>query len=91
VVGQALAAGLSGAKITGAGGGGFLLAICPVEYQRAVRESLSDIRELPIKFDTLGTRIVLNVARDIWDLILVPAEPYRALVVSRPPTRSSYT
>jgi hypothetical protein len=30
-----------------------------------VRESLSDMRELPIKFDTLGTQVVLNVARDI--------------------------
>jgi D-glycero-alpha-D-manno-heptose-7-phosphate kinase len=65
-VGRALAAGASGAKITGAGGGGFLLAICPVEHQRAVRGSLSDMRELPIKFDTLGTRVVLNVTRDIW-------------------------
>ena len=65
-VGRALAAGASGAKITGAGGGGFLLAICPAEHQRAVRQSLSDMRELPIKFDTLGTRVVLNVARDIW-------------------------
>ena len=65
-VGRALAAGASGAKITGAGGGGFLLAICPIERQRAVRESLPDMRELPIKFDTLGTRVVLNVARDIW-------------------------
>jgi D-glycero-alpha-D-manno-heptose-7-phosphate kinase len=65
-VGRALAAGASGAKITGAGGGGFVLAICPVEHQRAVRESLSDMRELPIKFDSLGTRVVLNVTRDIW-------------------------
>jgi D-glycero-alpha-D-manno-heptose-7-phosphate kinase len=65
-VNRALAAGASGAKITGAGGGGFVLAICPVERQRAVRESLSDMRELPIKFDSLGTRVVLNVVRDIW-------------------------
>jgi D-glycero-alpha-D-manno-heptose-7-phosphate kinase len=65
-VGRALAAGASGAKITGAGGGGFVLAICPVERQQAVRESLSSMRELPIKFDSLGTRVVLNVARDIW-------------------------
>ena len=48
------------------GGGGFVLAICPVERQRAVRERLPDMRELPIKFDSLGTRVVLNVVRDIW-------------------------
>ena len=63
---RALDAGAAGAKLTGAGGGGFLLVICPPERQRAVRESLSDMRELPIKLDRLGSRIVLNVQRDIW-------------------------
>ncbi len=65
-VSRALDAGASGAKLTGAGGGGFLLVICPVERQRAVRESLTDMRELPVRFDRLGSRIVLNVQRDIW-------------------------
>jgi D-glycero-alpha-D-manno-heptose-7-phosphate kinase len=63
---RALDAGASGAKLTGAGGGGFLLVICPMERQRAVRENLSGMRELPIKLDALGSRIVLNVMRDIW-------------------------
>jgi D-glycero-alpha-D-manno-heptose-7-phosphate kinase len=62
----ALGAGASGAKLTGAGGGGFLLVICPVERQHAVRESLAHMRELPVKLDRLGSRIVLNVLRDIW-------------------------
>ena len=65
-VSQALEAGASGAKLTGAGGGGFLLVICPVEQQRAVRQSLADMRELPVKLDHLGSRVVLNVLRDIW-------------------------
>ena len=60
-VDRALDAGASGAKLTGAGGGGFLLVICPMERQRAVRESLADMRELPVKLDRLGSRIVLNV------------------------------
>jgi len=63
---RALEAGATGAKLTGAGGGGFLLIICPMERQRAVRESLADMRELPVKLDLLGSRIVLNVLRDIW-------------------------
>ena len=63
---RALDAGASGAKLTGAGGGGFLLVICPVEHQRAVRESLAEMRELPVKLDRLGSRVVLNVLRDIW-------------------------
>jgi D-glycero-alpha-D-manno-heptose-7-phosphate kinase len=65
-VGRALDAGASGAKLTGAGGGGFLLVICPMERQRAVRRSLADMRELPVKLDRLGSRVVLNVMRDIW-------------------------
>ena len=63
---RALEAGAAGAKLSGAGGGGFLLVICPIERQRAVRESLSDMRELPVKLDHLGSRVVLNVLRDIW-------------------------
>ncbi len=65
-VGRALGAGATGAKLTGAGGGGFLLVICPMEHQRAVRRSLADMRELPVKLDRLGSRVVLNVMRDIW-------------------------
>ena len=65
-VARALDAGASGAKLTGAGGGGFLLVICPMEQQRAVRESLADMRELPVKLDPQGSRVVLNVLRDIW-------------------------
>jgi len=62
----ALDAGAYGAKVTGAGGGGFLLVICPAEAQRAVRESLRDMQELPVKLDRLGSRVVLNVTNDIW-------------------------
>jgi D-glycero-alpha-D-manno-heptose-7-phosphate kinase len=65
-VDRALGAGAIGAKLTGAGGGGFLLVMCPVERQRAVRESLADMRELPVKLDRLGSRVVLNMQRDIW-------------------------
>jgi D-glycero-alpha-D-manno-heptose-7-phosphate kinase len=63
---RALDAGASGVKLTGAGGGGFLLVICPMERQRAVRESLRSMQELPVKLDRLGSRVVLNVLRDIW-------------------------
>jgi D-glycero-alpha-D-manno-heptose-7-phosphate kinase len=63
---RALDAGATGVKLTGAGGGGFLLVICPMERQRAVREGLTDMQELPVKLDRLGSRVVLNVLRDIW-------------------------
>jgi D-glycero-alpha-D-manno-heptose-7-phosphate kinase len=66
MVDHALAAGATGVKVTGAGGGGFLLAICPPEHQRAVRHSLDTFKELPVKLDRLGSRVVLNIMRDIW-------------------------
>ena len=62
----ALDAGATGAKVTGAGGGGFLVVTCPPEHQRQVRERLSDLTELPIKLDPVGSRVILNVHRDIW-------------------------
>jgi D-glycero-alpha-D-manno-heptose-7-phosphate kinase len=65
-VALALDAGATGVKLTGAGGGGFFLVICPMEKQRAVRDSLAYMREFPVKLDRLGSRVVLNVQRDIW-------------------------
>src|SRR5215207_7021536 len=62
----ALAAGASGAKVTGAGGGGFLLVTCPPEHQGAVRDRLADMTELPIKLEPVGSRVIFNVHRDIW-------------------------
>jgi D-glycero-alpha-D-manno-heptose-7-phosphate kinase len=62
----ALAAGATGAKITGAGGGGFLLVVSPLECQRAVREELAHMKELPINIEPSGSRVVVNVHRDIW-------------------------
>lgn len=65
-VASALEAGASGAKVSGAGGGGFLLVVCPVEHQQSVRQRLVDMKELPIKIDPFGSRVVLNMHRDIW-------------------------
>ncbi|HEY3468969.1 MAG TPA: GHMP kinase [Amycolatopsis sp.] len=62
----ALAAGASGAKVTGAGGGGFLLVTCPLEHQHAVRERLSGMKELPIQLERQGSRVIFNVHQDIW-------------------------
>jgi D-glycero-alpha-D-manno-heptose-7-phosphate kinase len=65
-VSRALDGGASGVKISGAGGGGFMLVFCPVERQHAVRQALNDMKELPVKLDHLGTRVVMNIVRDIW-------------------------
>jgi D-glycero-alpha-D-manno-heptose-7-phosphate kinase len=65
-VAKALDAGATGVKVTGAGGGGFILAFSHPQHQQAVRRALSPMRELPVKLDRLGTRVVLNIQRDIW-------------------------
>jgi D-glycero-alpha-D-manno-heptose-7-phosphate kinase len=57
----ALAAGAIGGKITGAGGGGFLLLYCRPEHQSAVREALGNPRELAFDFDRVGTRVIFNI------------------------------
>jgi D-glycero-alpha-D-manno-heptose-7-phosphate kinase len=62
----AISAGATGVKVTGAGGGGFLLVVCPLENQRRVREQLAHLRELPISIEPFGSRVILNIHQDIW-------------------------
>jgi D-glycero-alpha-D-manno-heptose-7-phosphate kinase len=62
----ALAAGADGAKIAGAGGGGFVLVSCSPERQSAVRDALGHMTELPMRIDPHGSRIVLNIHSDIY-------------------------
>jgi D-glycero-alpha-D-manno-heptose-7-phosphate kinase len=56
-------AGASGGKITGAGGGGFLLLFCPVERQPQVRAALGQLREVPFRLEQDGTKAVFNNRR----------------------------
>lgn len=57
---EARAAGAIGGKISGAGGGGYLLLYCPPRRQRAVRERLSGmgLRELSFAFDREGVKLL---------------------------------
>lgn len=55
-------AGAVGGKITGAGGGGFLLLYCPHEKQDAVRSALN-LQELPFKLEHDGSKVIFNYHR----------------------------
>jgi D-glycero-alpha-D-manno-heptose-7-phosphate kinase len=50
--------GAIGGKITGAGGGGFLLLFVPPADQKKVREELRELLHVPIRFESEGSRIV---------------------------------
>jgi len=60
---KARAAGALGGKITGAGGGGFLLLYCPHEFQNAVRQALEPLQELPFRFEHDGSKVIFNYHR----------------------------
>lgn len=55
-------AGALGGKITGAGGGGFLLLYCEPQLQPAVREAMrqQDIQEMTFGFDMQGAQAIVN-------------------------------
>ncbi len=55
---RALECGALGGKITGAGGGGFLLLFVPPEKQNAVREALSELLFVPVRLEFNGSQIV---------------------------------
>jgi D-glycero-alpha-D-manno-heptose-7-phosphate kinase len=63
---RAIAAGASGGKISGAGGGGFLLLYCLREKQNRVREALRDYRELPFLLENDGSKVIFNYRRYTW-------------------------
>ena len=56
-------AGAIGGKLTGAGGGGFLLLYCPHAKQEAVRASLGPLQELPFQLERDGTKVIFNYRR----------------------------
>jgi D-glycero-alpha-D-manno-heptose-7-phosphate kinase len=54
--------GALGGKITGAGGGGFLLLYCEPRYQADVREIMrrQDVHEMTFRFDLNGAQAIVN-------------------------------
>mgnify|MGYP001238112984 CR=1 FL=1 len=57
---SAMNAGALGGKVCGAGGGGFIIFIVPEENQKSVRKSLSKLKEIKVKFDDYGSKVVFS-------------------------------
>jgi D-glycero-alpha-D-manno-heptose-7-phosphate kinase len=80
----ALQAGALGGKLTGAGGGGFLLLFVPPESQAKVREKLAKLLYVPFKFEFSGSQIIfLNRQEDYAEMEkarqLQAIQPFREL------------
>ncbi len=59
----ALEGGALGAKISGAGGGGFLLVYCERDKQDSLRRSMREFRELPFLLEKYGSKIIFDQTR----------------------------
>jgi D-glycero-alpha-D-manno-heptose-7-phosphate kinase len=72
----ALSRGAKGGKITGAGGGGFMLLYCPQEKQEAVTSALEErgLKRMNFHFDQQGATVILNVATSFNHLWVSPYE-----------------
>lgn len=55
---QALSYGALGGKLTGAGGGGFLLLFVPPSRQAKVRKEFNKLIHVPFRFEHLGSQII---------------------------------
>ena len=55
---SALSAGALGGKLSGAGGGGFLLLYVPIEKQSDVKQKLSHLLHVPFNFEPKGSQII---------------------------------
>lgn len=63
-------AGALGGKISGAGGGGFLLIYCEPERQEAVTAILDGhgLKRMDLRFDQMGARVLMNAGLNIRSL-----------------------
>jgi len=55
-----------GGKISGAGGGGFLLTYCKRDKQDIMREAMDNYREMPFMLEPYGSKIIFNYRRYSW-------------------------
>lgn len=63
---SAIHGGALGGKISGAGGGGFLMTYCRRSDQDNLREALAKYREMPFMLESHGSKVMFNQERYSW-------------------------
>lgn len=58
--GEAMEAGAWGGKILGAGGGGFLLVMAPIELHKKITEAMNQYQLVPFRFSESGSKIIFK-------------------------------
>jgi D-glycero-alpha-D-manno-heptose-7-phosphate kinase len=66
MVGLAKEAGALGAKVCGAGGGGFVLIYCQPQYHQSLLEAMKNYRRMPITLEPDGSKVIFNYRRPSW-------------------------
>lgn len=62
----AIRAGATGAKVCGAGGGGFLMVYCPASGHKQLLEAMAGYREMPFLLEPDGSKVIFNYRRFPW-------------------------
>jgi D-glycero-alpha-D-manno-heptose-7-phosphate kinase len=65
-------AGAIGGKLTGAGGGGFLLLFVPPERQARVRQTLPSLLHVPFRFEFSGSQIIFFTPDVVYEEAAAP-------------------
>lgn len=63
---RAMEAGATGAKVSGAGGGGFLMVYCTPSARERVLEAMAGYRYMPISIEPDGSKVIFNYRRPSW-------------------------
>jgi D-glycero-alpha-D-manno-heptose-7-phosphate kinase len=66
---ETISAGAIGGKITGAGGGGFMLIFAPLSSQQKIRERLRNLIYVPFKFEFSGSQIIFCDAEEDYSAL----------------------
>ena len=66
MVEMATQGGATGCKISGAGGGGFLLTFCPRDGKGKLRATMVDHREMPFFLERSGSKVIFNIEGYEW-------------------------